>query len=174
MKRAKNERTELLGPSGSTHCDLVARAGRWLKSLGCSAVLKEMTAYTYNGETPDAIGWKSNQSILVEVKVSRADFLRDKKKRFRQHIKGMGSWRFYLVPKGLLNPDECPEGWGIYEAHGRQVRHFAGVDYRNAVSPPFLPCLRSERAMLVSAVRRLSNTELSGEAAKPQITKDNQ
>jgi hypothetical protein len=140
-----------------THSDLVKRAGRWLKSLGCSVILEEQVAYVYNGETPDAIGWKSNHSIVVEVKVSRSDFLRDQKKRFRgKHLKGMGGWRFYLVPQGLLREDECPEGWGIYEVRGRRVCHFAGVDYRNAASAPFVPCLRSERAMLISAVRRLS------------------
>ena len=160
MSEATKERKELIPSSGSTHGDLVKRAGRWLKSLGCSAILEEMTAYTYNGETPDAIGWTSSQSIVVEVKVSRADFLRDRKKRFRgNHIKGMGSWRFYLVPQGILNPEDCPEGWGIYEVQGRRVCHLAGVDYRNAMQPPFVPCLRSERAMLVSAVRRLSNAK---------------
>lgn len=140
-----------------THSDLVKRAARWLKSIGCAVILEEMKAYTYNGETPDVIGFKTNRSIVVEVKSSRSDFLRDKKKRFRgEHLKGMGEWRFYLVPEGLLKADDCPEGWGIYEIRDRSVKHLAGVDYKNEAVPPFKPCLRSERAMLVSAIRRTS------------------
>ena len=99
-------------PVCSSHDELVSRAGRWLRnSCGCGAVLEELVACTRNGEIPDAVGFRQNGSILVECKVSRSDFLRDRKKPFRNpRAKGVGNWRFYLAPQGLLNPEDCPEG----------------------------------------------------------------
>lgn len=69
------------------------------------------------GETPDAIGWHSRCSVVVECKISRNDFLADKKKPFRvEPKKGMGTFRFYLVPKGLLKvADVSGTEWGILE-----------------------------------------------------------
>ena len=39
---------------------------------------------------------------------------------------------------------------------GCSVKYFAGVEYANAKPPPFKACLKSEKAMLISAVRKLS------------------
>jgi hypothetical protein len=104
-----------------THEKLVARAVAWLRSYGCGVVLSEQSCA--NGETPDAIGWKrACHSVVVECKVSRADFLADCEKPFRRKADlGMGCERYYLVPAGLLNPDELPEGWGLLELRGREV-----------------------------------------------------
>ena len=53
-----------------------------------------------SGEMPDAIGWKrASRSVLVECKISRADFLADRDKPFRQKSDlGLGCERFYLTP----------------------------------------------------------------------------
>ena len=57
----------------------------------------------------DAIGWKrACHSVLVECKISRADFLADRDKPFRQKPEfGVGSERFYLVPEGLAPQKKC-------------------------------------------------------------------
>ncbi len=92
-----------------------------------------------NKEIPDAIGWlRSGVSLLIECKASRADFLSDAVKPSRRSSKasvsggpepsnaeppikpprkteGLGAYRFYLAPSGLLHPDELPEGWGLLE-----------------------------------------------------------
>jgi len=149
-----------------SHSSLVDRAGRWLRrTCGCCVVLTELVAYTHNGETPDAIGWVGGKSILVECKLSRADFLRDRKKRFRNRdelytgiLEGMGSWRFFLTAPGIVKESDDLKGWGVYEMHGKQVRHAFGAKYANAGKSPFQPCLRSENAMLVSALRRLQSS----------------
>ena len=59
------------------HAQLVARAADWLRyRYGCGIVLSEQ--YCATGEVPDVIGWKAScQSVLVECKISRADFLAD-------------------------------------------------------------------------------------------------
>ena len=104
-----------------THPQLIDRAVAWLRSYRCSIVLSEQACSS--GEMPDAIGWKGNcHSVVVECKVSRADFLADREKPFRQRPEsGLGCERFYLVPRGLLGPDELPAGWGLLECHRRTV-----------------------------------------------------
>src|ERR1700686_5875531 len=60
-----------------THGQLVERAVRWLRSYRCGVVLSEQACVS--GEMPDAIGWKrANHSVLVECKVTRADFLAER------------------------------------------------------------------------------------------------
>jgi len=106
-----------------THTQLVRMAEQWLRrSYRCGIVLSEQSCAS--GETPDVIGWKGKcRSVLIECKISRADFLADREKPFRQDAAlGMGSERFYLTPRGLVQPDELPERWGLLECKGREVR----------------------------------------------------
>lgn len=105
-----------------THEKLVARAVAWLRRYGCGVVLSEQSCSS--GETPDAIGWKrACHSVVVECKISRADFLADRDKPFRRKPeRGMGCERYYLSPAGLIKPEELPEGWGLLELWGREVK----------------------------------------------------
>jgi hypothetical protein len=66
-------------------------------------------------EIPDILGFKSwGYSYLVEVKVSKSDFLSDGDKRHRKIPSlGMGHVRYYLVPAGLISAEEVPSGWGL-------------------------------------------------------------
>lgn len=98
-----------------THQKLVQKAVAWLRGYRCGVVLSEQACV--NGEMPDAIGWKSTcHSVLVECKVSRADFLADREKPFRRKPElGVGCERFYLTPAGLICPEELPAGWGLLE-----------------------------------------------------------
>jgi len=60
-------------PVNMTHAKLVAMAVRWLRRYRCGVALSEQACVS--GEMPDAIGWKKAcHSVLVECKVSRADF----------------------------------------------------------------------------------------------------
>ncbi len=72
---------------------------------------------------PDAIGWKrACHSVLVECKVSRADFLADREKPFRQKPEsGVGCERYYLAPRGLIRLQELRPGWGLLEVCGREI-----------------------------------------------------
>ena len=105
-----------------THEKLVARAVGWLRRYGCGVVLSEQSRSS--GETPDAIGWKrACHSVVVECKISRADFLADRDKPFRRKPDlGMGCERYYLSPAGLINSEELPTGWGLLELCGREVK----------------------------------------------------
>jgi hypothetical protein len=98
-----------------THAQLVEKAVRWLRSCRCGVVLSEQACVS--GEMPDAIGWKrACHSVLVECKITRADFLADREKPFRQKPEqGVGCERFYLTPLALLKREELPVGWGLLE-----------------------------------------------------------
>jgi hypothetical protein len=93
----------------------------WLRRYRCGVVLSEQACVS--GEMPDAIGWKKAcHSVLVECKVSRADFLADREKPFRQKPEaGVGCERYYLAPKGLIRLEELRSGWGLLEVCGREI-----------------------------------------------------
>jgi len=134
-----------------THKRLVRRMAQWMKGTKHMSVVCAELA-TRVSETPDVIGWKSGEmtapSILVECKVSRADFLADGKKRFRRYAStGMGDLRYVAAPAGLLTADEMPEGWGLLE-----VDQYVRVT-KEAENMP--ACKGRECVMLVSALRRL-------------------
>ncbi len=98
-----------------THKDLVEIAYRWvLKNGSCGVAFKELDAHG-SSEIPDVIGFGGwDHSVLIEVKVSRSDFLSDKNKSFRKSpSEGMGSQRMYCCPTGLISKEELPLGWGL-------------------------------------------------------------
>lgn len=72
--------------------------------------------FCHNSELPDVIAFDSRTSTVIECKVSRSDFLKDKNKPFRINAnQGMGDYRFYCAPKGLIKQEELPRGWGLIE-----------------------------------------------------------
>jgi hypothetical protein len=106
-----------------THQQLVRLAEDWLrKRYRCGIVLSEQSCGS--GETPDVIGWKGQcRSVVVECKISRADFVVDQEKPFRKCPElGMGCERFYLTPAGMIGKHELPAKWGLLECKGREVR----------------------------------------------------
>jgi hypothetical protein len=134
-----------------THQNLVEKAVAWLRRYGCGVVLSEQSCAS--GETPDAIGWKRGcHSVVVECKLSRADFLADQEKPFRLKPEvGMGCERFYFTPAGLLRAEEVPVGWGLLELRSREVE----------VTRPSSTKLRSARGfryemnLLLASLRRV-------------------
>lgn len=133
-----------------THKQLVQKAKNYLGGTGgCTIAIAELV--TAQREIPDVIGFRNfnGHSILLECKVSREDFLRDKEKIFRQFEEdGMGNERYYYTPKGLLNADEIPEGWGLLETDGRCTKNIKKADFKQANK-------QSEVAFLTSVIRRL-------------------
>jgi len=96
-----------------THSELIEIGYKWCLTK-CAFAFKDLA--TINSETPDVIGFNSNGTFLLEAKTSRADFLADKKKRFRKRPEeGMGDWRFFICEAKLININELPEMWGLIE-----------------------------------------------------------
>ena len=147
-----------------THAELVARAVKWLyNTRKCQVVFAERTAWGGPWEVPDAIGFRSSESILVECKTSRGDFHRDQLKPYRHAVMrelGLGGQRFYLTPKGLLVPDELPEGWGLLEVRGKIIR----VVKKSEGFGNHWRRLRGEIALLVSALNPNSSNKVEATA----------
>ena len=134
-----------------THAQLVERAVRWLRAYRCGVVLSEQACVS--GEMPDAIGWKrASHSVLVECKVTRADFLADLGKLFRlKPEKGVGCERFYLTPPALVKVEELPPGWGLLELRRGRVEtvQAAAKNLRTATG------FRYEMNLLLASLRRV-------------------
>jgi len=124
---------------------------QWLRRYRCGVVLSEQACVS--GEMPDAIGWKkASHSVLVESKVSRADFLADRDKPFRQKPEiGVGCERYYLVPRGLIRIAELPTGWGLLEACGREIERVwpSAEDQRSEIG------FQNEMNLLLASLRRV-------------------
>lgn len=169
-----------------THDQLIAAARIWLRDQQrCAVVLTEMV--NGSGETPDAIGWRGAHTIVVECKISRADFLADAKKPFRMNASGgMGDYRYFLAPSGLIEPHDLPLGWGLLEPTPRSLRIVArshgvscwceGLAHASPsrsrdVKAHVTYCLalpekshRSEAMLLLSLARRLKGVGIRGRA----------
>lgn len=112
-----------------THDNLTEIAVKWLQrpdsknGPGCHLAVSECRS-GWSGEIPDAIGWRTagylDGSVVVEVKVSRSDFLADKNKPHRSgESLGLGNWRYYMCPEGLVQPDDLPPLWGLLWVNSR-------------------------------------------------------
>ncbi len=134
-----------------THARLISMAVQWLRRYRCGVVLSEQACVS--GEMPDAIGWKrACHSVLVESKVSRADFLADRDKPFRQMPdEGVGCERYYLVPRGLIRIEDLPRGWGLLEVCGREIDRVKGSAKNLRSASGF----ENEMNLLLASLRRV-------------------
>lgn len=143
-----------------THKDLVNSAYKWVLTKSCGFAFRELK--TIQSECPDVIGFGSwKHSILIECKVSRSDFFADRKKPFRMFPEnGVGRYRFYCCPTGLLKVSDLPDNWGLIyvneqgkarSVHNPYCKSISGNIWNNG----FLVNEDAERALMYSALRRL-------------------
>jgi len=119
-------------------------------------------------EIPDAIGWKTRASTLIECKSTRSSFRADSKKRCRRvfteyYAFGMGTRRYYMVPEGMINVQDLPRGWGLLE-----VTFTGRVKRTKNSSQWMLPEmeLSHELGLVLSALRRHQAAEIKKERKK--------
>lgn len=142
-----------------THSELITLAAKWLEKKGCALVITDMT---HGGpETPDAIGFHPFKSTLIECKASRSDFLADAKKAFRvMPERGMGSYRYYCAPKGMLKPDELPANWGLLECEDKAIRETKKPERFHEWGKD------QELCLMLSAMRRIGHNAPKGYSVK--------
>ena len=140
-----------------THDKLVKKAIKWLWGQGCVVVITEMAG---RSQEPDAIGFCTTYSILIECKASRSDFLSDKHKCHHRAGYSMGSRRYYLAPKGMINPEELPEKWGLLEPYGKGFTIIESAGWFKDKSSGM------EISLLVSAMRRIRGMMPRGTSVK--------
>lgn len=150
------------------HKDLVLAGYNWLmRRANCGVAFREFK--TLSAEIPDVIGFQSSGiSFLIEVKVSRSDFLSDKKKSFRKYpTHGMGRYRYYLCPANLIHVPDLPDGWGLlwidgkgrvkcmYNPYDRFITVAPSIPDRSQRHPGFLQNMVAEHGLMYSALRRI-------------------
>jgi hypothetical protein len=142
-----------------SHKELVEIAYNWLIKKGGFA-FKELRSLS--NECPDVLGFRSCESILIECKASRADFLADKNKPFRQKpCEGMGNYRLYCCPSGLIKKEDLPNKWGLIYVNENGKACLAYNCFNNKGGNMFLPENRfesntkEEMYVLYTALRRL-------------------
>ena len=107
------------------HQELVRVGAEWLAGeksgdYRCSFVVTEFSDEWSDRrvETPDVFGIMVGNTYfgstgLIECKRTRSDFQGDKHKSFRRNGYGVGNYRFYLCPSGLIRTEELPARWGL-------------------------------------------------------------
>ena len=140
-----------------THRELCILSAKWLKQPGknwtCPYVALEVV--TASEETPDVFGWNYWSTVLIEVKVSRSDFLADAKKPFRQNPEdGLGAFRYYCSPEGLIKLNDIPGNWGLLWLRSGKIEVIKRAERQS-------PKAQKEITILSSIMRR--------EGVKPKI-----
>lgn len=137
--------------------DRLVKLARRYALRECPVVISEIAG---GQEEPDVIGFKhGGESLVIECKASRSDYLAEKKKPSRRglpprfaplgnHSSGMGSRRYYLTPENLIRADELPQGWGLLVMRGRTI----GLSRGSAL---FEKDAQAEINLLVSTLRRM-------------------
>lgn len=141
------------------HRNLCLIAGKWLRNPGRihppSCPWSAVELVTTNKETPDVFGWNYWTTVLIEVKISRSDFFADAKKPFRANPEqGIGEYRFYCCPDGLIGVDELPTNWGLLYYKDGIIQKIKEANRQTAD-------YRSERIIYASIMRR--------QGVKPQL-----
>jgi hypothetical protein len=109
---------------GTLHGELVDMGARWLRRTGFGVVATELTVAGVS-EQVDGIGFRASCSAVLEAKVSRADYLADRRKPHRRSG-GLGNYRFFVCQQGLILPEELPERWGLLWTKGRGLEMVVG------------------------------------------------
>ncbi len=139
------------------HRELCLLAAQWLRRSNirrpyCPYAAVELV--TAGQETPDVFGWNYWTSVMIEVKVSRSDFLSDAKKPFRQNpAEGVGEFRYYCCPQGLISANEVPVNWGLLWLEGSKITEEKAAKRQESNGG-------AERTIITSIMRR--------EGVKPQ------
>lgn len=99
-----------------THKEVAIAATKFIKNFfGCDLAAWEFSG-GYQDEQCDGYCLNRRGSHVIEAKVSRADFLADRKKPHRADpANSVGQYKFYAVPEtpGIIKEGEIPQNWGL-------------------------------------------------------------
>ena len=108
---------------------------------------------------------KGHPRLAFEVKRSRGDFLRERRQpEKRRWVEDNFHQTWFVVPSGLVKPDEVPESWGLLAAtkDGKKLRQVKVAMHREVAPLP--------ESMALSAIRSIAGTLASLEGR--QVTFD--
>lgn len=123
------------------HREIAIKATKFIMRLhSCNLGAFEFTGGWNGGEYVDGVAINSDAVYVIEAKVSRADFLADRKKPHRADpAYGLGQYRYYACPEGMIKPEELPERWGLIyinsRGHCSMPVGYGGYKWDNTKSP---------------------------------------
>lgn len=129
-----------------------------IKVYRCSVVISELRNVI--AEVPDVFGFDWRYSVVLESKVSVADFKKDVKKEFRKKPElGIGMFRYYVVPDELITEkDLFDKKWGIiYVSKSGKNYRFKTIKKADRYDEYNY---HDERKLIVSCMKRLAGHKL--------------
>ncbi|PYZ97701.1 hypothetical protein CR205_03655 [Alteribacter lacisalsi] len=135
----------------------------WLKKKVTDLCASEVKLYARRKKLKaDAVGIniKRKETRIVEVKVSRADFLRDEVLHSPYGYHAIADYAYLMTPAGLIDPEELPEGYGLLE-----LDDYDNVKVRKNPRKNPKPILRLETVMKRTA-QAATNAVLFKELSK--------
>ncbi|ENW02987.1 hypothetical protein [Acinetobacter beijerinckii] len=160
--------TDRINKKIHSHDDLVVIASKWVKNrLNFPVVATELKCIG-SREIPDVLAFRAQTSLIIECKTSLSDFRKDFAKPERNGSQvGVGNYRLYCAPAGLISIDRIPESWGLlevdHEGKVALVKFKQGNIYHNNESPDHYKLndsfyhdsdMKKERAFLYSILIR--------------------
>ncbi|ENG7912661.1 hypothetical protein R4575_18055 [Acinetobacter baumannii] len=151
-----------------THHDLVQIASKWAERVLKFPIVASELRCGGSREIPDVIAFRADSSLIIECKTSINDFRKDfvKPERNGQRV-GVGNYRIYCAPIGVIPIDKVPQSWGLIEVGNKgkvQLTRFKQgnlyhsnkslEEYRNSDCFFHQSDLEIERAFLYSILRR--------------------
>ncbi|WP_026690144.1 hypothetical protein [Alteribacter aurantiacus] len=100
------------------HAHIKKQALYWLKEKVVDLCASEVKLFVKRKKLKaDAMGIniRKRESRIIEVKVSRSDFLRDNVLRTPYGYHDIADYAYIMTPKELIDPSEVPEGYGLLE-----------------------------------------------------------
>ena len=130
------------------HKQLVIEAKKWLLNAKCCNPVFCEKGSQGCSEIPDAIGWTTENCIVVECKISKSDFMANCRKDLK-----LGDKRYFMVPKTLYEEvkEIIPEGYGVITVNETDNGPFTRQE-RFKDSIKFVSCLESEIRYLRSRI----------------------
>jgi hypothetical protein len=105
------------------HDQQAVLGAKWFKRQGFAVVATDLMSVGVS-ERADVVAFRSGRNRpvcgVIESKISRSDFLADRNKLHRS-VAGLGVYRFYICPSGLILPEELPAKWGLLYVQGNRV-----------------------------------------------------
>lgn len=103
------------------HIQLIELGVRWMQMNGFGVVSTDLGFIGHGAcARPDVLAFRSTCSAILITKRTRKEFLADANNPWRSEAPGLGVYRFYLCPEGVITPDEVPARWGLlYEVKGK-------------------------------------------------------
>lgn len=99
-----------------THHKICCVVGKWLQGRWSGkkpyAHYVAVELVTQGCENTDVFGFNPMYSTMIEVKVSKSDFLKDKHK-YANVVGRVGDYKYYCCPTNVIKIDDLPDKWGL-------------------------------------------------------------